>query len=256
MIDGDGAELREEPGMGTDDLGEAESEADSLIIRIEDFPATVEGEQAYFKALAKCARNEGKRWSAAHSRGARGALSGHWATAPYVLDEVRDILRLHGLPDTFGLDVAASPGSAVAPAYFGPFNFDAQRRNALVQESWEPPIGTASWLNPPYSEIKAFAERCAKYKGKAPLLFLSFARTDTAWFHDNIVKHATATWLRKGRIKFIDPLTGKVAQVAPAPSLLAMFGDVDLGAEGVRSCGKWQAVKFVGAMETSASVKA
>jgi hypothetical protein len=186
----------------------------------------------YLQELAEKARNK-ERWGAAHSKAARGELSGHWATPTSVLEEAKEILRNSGLPDHFALDVAASPISAVAKDWFGPYNPDDARKDALAVPNWTPRGPGSVWLNPPYSDVGKFAARAAEHEGLLgtrdvasphPLLFLAFARTDTRWFHRYIIERADQVWLRESRIKFIDPLTGLATQSAPAPSFLALFG--------------------------------
>lgn len=216
--------------------------------------------QEYLRILAVKARDK-QKWGAAHSKAARGKLSGHWSTSKETLDESKEILRLLGLPTEYVLDIAADPGSAVAPDWYGSFNLDAKRRDALDPNvSWVPTRPGSAWLNGPYGIIAAFMKRAAGYTGKIPdhpmfvvrderprpLMSLTFARTDTQWFHKSVVPAATAVWVREGRISFIDPLTGKKGQVAPAPSLLALYGvsrlDIDL--DKVVKVGKWQLVRF------------
>lgn len=198
-------------------------------------PAELEEFKAYLRDLAEKARDK-ERWGAALSKNARGKLSGHWSTIPKVLGEAQAILKVLGIPDRFVIDVAADPGSAVAPEWFGPFHMDGKRRDALA-----PGCGPwtrrdyASWLNAPYSEISAFTEKCAELDD-GHLLNLAFARTDTKWFHDYVVPHARAVWIRKGRIPFIDPLTGKPGASAPAPSMLTLWGqNLDDGRGGDES---------------------
>jgi len=193
--------------------------------------------------------NAENKWSAAHSKTARGDLSGHWSTPSAVMAEVSDVLRARGIAAPFAVDVAADPGSAVAPDWFGPLHIDRQRRDALAVpiEQWASPKGP-SWLNPPYDKISSFLARCAEYgqiKGlRYPLLVLTFARIDTAWFHEYAAQNATAFWARRGRISFVDPTVGAGPKsrrnTAPTPSLLMAFGP--LGPIKGPEYGRWRSI--------------
>lgn len=84
-----------------------------------------------------------------------------------------------------------------------------------------------SWLgnifvNPPYSNIKAFLEKSweERDKGNAKtVVFLLASRTDTKWFHEYIY-HNPSCEIRfiKGRLKF-----GDNKNSAPFPSMIVIF---------------------------------
>lgn len=107
-------------------------------------------------------------------------------------------------------------------AEFG-FDFDPCPLNAGVDGlmvSW----GKINFVNPPYSKIKAFLQK-AWYEidmGNAQVcVFLTFANTDTEWFHRYIYHRAEIRFL-KGRLKFSDA-QGKVLNSAMRPSMVCVL---------------------------------
>jgi hypothetical protein len=77
------------------------------------------------------------------------------------------------------------------------------------------------WMNPPYGRTigrwMAKARRMAE-SGKAELVVcLVPARTDTAWWHENVMRAAEVRFIR-GRLKF-----GGAKHAAPFPSALVIF---------------------------------
>lgn len=205
----------------------------------------LEAFQQYVTELSVVAKAN-EKWSAAHSKGARGKLSGHWSTTRATLDETRAVLTALGVDRDYAIDVAADPGSAVAPDWFGLFHMDPARRDALAPTASWASFKGPSWLNAPYGTIEQFAKRAAGYDGVYPLAFLAFARTDTKWFQNHVLFAARSIWFRLGRISFIDPTTGQTGKnkVAPAPSMLATFGGGALPA-GLRPgdrVGRWALV--------------
>lgn len=80
--------------------------------------------------------------------------------------------------------------------------------------------GGRVFINPPYSNIRAFLEKGLQElkKGNAELLvYLIPARTDTKWFHDLIYGKAEIRFI-KGRLKF-----GDSKNSAPFPSMLVIY---------------------------------
>lgn len=76
------------------------------------------------------------------------------------------------------------------------------------------------FVNPPYSNIRAFLEKglVEKQAGHINwLVFLIPARTDTRWFHDLVYNKAELRFI-KGRLKF-----GDAKNSAPFPSMLAIY---------------------------------
>lgn len=109
----------------------------------------------------------------------------------------------------FTLDICASKENAKCPKYY------TKEEDALKQE-W----GGVIWMNPPYGRkignwVKKAKE--AAQQGKATVVCLLPARTDTAWWHDYVMK-ADEIRLIRGRLKFGD---GKGS--APFPSAIVVF---------------------------------
>lgn len=106
------------------------------------------------------------------------------------------------------LDVCATPENAKCERYFTP------EQDGLAQE-WE----GVCWMNPPYGrEIGKWVEKAADSaaEGKATVIALLPARTDTAWWHDHVMGNKI-TFLR-GRLKF-----GGSKNSAPFPSAIVVF---------------------------------
>jgi phage N-6-adenine-methyltransferase len=60
------------------------------------------------------------------------------------------------------------------------------------------------FVNPPYSKVKQFFIKAEKELKKQAnvVVFLVFANTDTAWFHDYVLNKYELRFLR-GRVKFV-----------------------------------------------------
>jgi len=100
------------------------------------------------------------------------------------------------------------------------FTFDPCPLNADFDSLSLPAWRGRAFVNPPYSNIRAFIEK-AKLEIKAGCLdvavFLVPARTDTRWFHDLVYGQAEVRFL-KGRLKF-----GEGKNSAPFPSMVIVF---------------------------------
>jgi phage N-6-adenine-methyltransferase len=88
------------------------------------------------------------------------------------------------------------------------------RMDGLARE-W----GRKIFCNPPYSQIPQFIEKARRslMNGTELVCFLLPARTDTAWFHDQLLGRAEIRFLR-GRLKF-----GGSKTSAPFPSMIAIL---------------------------------
>lgn len=128
-----------------------------------------------------------------------------WAT-PWELFRSWDIT--HG---PFNLDVCATEENAKCDQYFSP------QENGLSQ-----PWGGVCWMNPPYGrDIKNWvAKAVSEVKaGRASrVVCLLPARTDTAWWHENVIAAAAEIIFLRGRIKFEG-----AKHSAPFPSALVIF---------------------------------
>jgi len=81
------------------------------------------------------------------------------------------------------------------------------------------PWGKSSFVNPPYSQIKAWTEKgLAEYKQGKTIVFLIPSRTDTKWFHEIVLLFASEIRFIKGRLRF-----GGAKFNAPFPSMIVIF---------------------------------
>ena len=133
----------------------------------------------------------------------------------------------------FTLDAAATGVNTRCDRWMGPGGLG----DALV-DPWTDGWDTGSvWLNPPYGrKVGQWVKRARVQAADHGLTVacLTFARTDTRWWHDEIMQHALAVELVRGRVVFTDPLgrpntqrvekTGKLRVLpAPAPSCVVVF---------------------------------
>lgn len=93
-----------------------------------------------------------------------------------------------------------------------PLGGDTDGRLTLFSD-WK---GKRVFCNPPYGpEIRKFLERAHEAE---LAVFLIPARTDTRWFHEIVLPHASEIRFVKGRLRFGD---GKYP--APFPSMVVVF---------------------------------
>lgn len=97
------------------------------------------------------------------------------------------------------------------------FNFDpcpAKPKHDGLKIDW----GERNFVNPPYSEISSWCEKCyiEWRKGKLIVLLIP-SRTDTKYWHKYIMK-ATEIRFIKGRLRF-----GNATENAPFPSCIVIF---------------------------------
>lgn len=133
-----------------------------------------------------------------------------WRTPKYVFDYFDKEYK-------FNFDAAASPQNAKCQSFL------SQSDNAL-DTNWCRK-GRRIWLNPPYSRgMGVWIEKAYKESQKGCLVAcLIFARTDTAWWHDFVMKKAWKIHFIRGRIHFLSSKDGKEGAAAPAPSCLVVF---------------------------------
>ena len=84
--------------------------------------------------------------------------------------------------------------------------------------------GKRNFINPPYSNVKGFLLKAFEelVSGRAEVcVFLTFANTETAWFHEFIYPFAELRFI-KGRIRFIDE-NGNKQNSAMRPSMIAIL---------------------------------
>jgi len=113
----------------------------------------------------------------------------------------------------FVLDAAASHENHKCVPYL--------TENALSMDWCSLSAGGSIWLNPPYGrEIGKWIEKAYWESTKGcTVVCLTFARTDTKWWHDWAMRSAEIR-LVKGRIKFQEAQSS-----APAPSCLLVFDE-------------------------------
>jgi phage N-6-adenine-methyltransferase len=130
-----------------------------------------------------------------------------WGTPQYVFDFFDRTYQ-------FQLDAAAREDNALCKRFIGP-------ETDALSVPWD---AQTVWLNPPYGRgvgkwmEKAYREAQA---GKT-VGVLIFARTDTRWWHDYVMK-AKLVFLIRGRLKFLGD-TGQPKNPATAPSCFVVFG--------------------------------
>lgn len=87
------------------------------------------------------------------------------------------------------------------------------RRDGLLM-SWS---GERVFCNPPYGP--AIPDWLGKGKDAEVAVFLLPARTDTKWFHEHCLRHASEIRFLRGRLRFGGSKTG-----APFPSMVVVYG--------------------------------
>ena len=147
------------------------------------------------------------------------ARSEDWITPPHVIAAL-------GGPQSFDLDPCAAVGQPW-PTARASFTI---KDNGLVRE-WR---GRA-WVNPPYStgKIDRFMGRLAAHgRGTA----LVFARTETAWFFNEVWARATALlFMKTPRLHFHRVDGSRAPHNCGAPTVLCAYGQDD--ADILHSCG-------------------
>jgi phage N-6-adenine-methyltransferase len=123
-----------------------------------------------------------------------------WATP-------RDLFIALNHEFSFTLDVCATAENAVVPKFF------TEQIDGLAQD-W---TGDTWWCNPPYGRgIGKWTRKAALSLGSTGVMLLP-ARTDTAWWNDDVLQADEIRFIR-GRLHF-----GGAASGAPFPSALAIF---------------------------------
>ena len=109
----------------------------------------------------------------------------------------------------FDLDPCATPENAKCPNYY------TEERNGLIRP-WRGKV----FVNPPYGRgIKVWVQRCWASGGTGAELVVALlpSRTDTAWWHDFVMKANEIRFIR-GRLKF-----GGAKHGAPFPSCIVVW---------------------------------
>jgi hypothetical protein len=126
-----------------------------------------------------------------------------WQTPEEILALVRAVAPI-------GLDPCTSGSNPV----------DAHRWlvSGGLEADWQTPSDELTYVNPPYSQLRAWLARCAlQARGGGTIAALIAARTDTRAWHESIPT-AQAVCLWRGRVKFRG-----AAHSAPFPSALVIW---------------------------------
>jgi phage N-6-adenine-methyltransferase len=150
-----------------------------------------------------------------------------WRTPRWIFDRLN-------LEFQFGLDAAADRHNALCARWID------QEADAFATP-WSAGGGSV-WCNPPYS--RKVGDWIARGRQQAQelrrcVVMLVFARTDTHWWHDEVMAHADEVRFVRGRLHFGHPDTGKRAeQGAGAPSAVIVFDTGSLGSPDFSSIGR------------------
>lgn len=133
-----------------------------------------------------------------------------WATPP----------ALFGALDAefgFTLDACASPENAKVSRYFTP-------EDDALSQRWEGVV----WMNPPYGYgIGKWVEKAyTEAQRGSTVVALVPARTETAWWHDYVMRSAEVRMIR-GRINFLGGGDGIKGHNAPFPCVVVVFREGD-----------------------------
>ena|SRR5579862_7407535 len=90
------------------------------------------------------------------------------------------------------------------------------------------------YLNPPYGpRLRAWLTKVRASYRERTIVALLPARTDTKWYHDDVLPTVSEIRFIRGRLKFDNAPTG-----APFPSFLLVWRGGTSGPIGIRSVGK------------------
>ncbi len=130
-----------------------------------------------------------------------------WRTPPHVF-------RFFNEKYQFQLDAAASPSNALCERFISP-------ETDALSVPWS---AQTVWLNPPYGRgVGRWVEKAYREAQAGRTVgVLIFARTDTRWWHDYVMK-ALVVYLVRGRLKFFGD-DGESTNSATAPSCFVVFG--------------------------------
>lgn len=134
-----------------------------------------------------------------------------WCTPDHIIDRVR-------LVDTIGLDPCSNPSSLVGAT--------TELSLSKGDDGLVVPWGGQGlvYVNPPYGrKVSKWVQKISFEAQSTDIIALLAARTDTKWFHELILPYASSIVFVKGRIKFIDGVTGMVGHPAPFPSMIVHY---------------------------------
>ena len=140
------------------------------------------------------------------NRGVFTSASDEWETPREFFDAVDAVFH-------FTLDVCATRDNAKCGRYF------TKEEDGLTR-TWS----GVCWMNPPYGrEISLWVRKAYESSKEAGTVVVCLlpARTDTMWWHDYVIAHASLIRFIRGRLRF----SGRGP--APFPSALVVFGSSD-----------------------------
>jgi phage N-6-adenine-methyltransferase len=151
----------------------------------------------------------------------------------------------------FDVDCAADRDNALCAGFMAkqPSPDEGYEGNALL-DTWRP--GKSFWMNPPFSEAAKFARVAIRNAELArAVVVLVPSATDTRYWM-SLANSATEVWMSRGRIKFVNPDTGKQQGANPIGSTIFVLRgrparDPFLGffdAVTGRPCGKFGKAAF------------
>lgn len=111
------------------------------------------------------------------------------------------------------LDVCATHKNTKCPNFYTP------QMDGLMSE-WHQDV----WLNPPYQDINQWIGKAHLMHEKYPITItaLTYAKTDTKWWHTYIENRTVETHFLKGRIKF-ERSNIPYKNSAPYPSVVIIW---------------------------------
>ena len=136
--------------------------------------------------------------------------SGMYSSDTIEWETPQALFELYDATYNFTIDVCAQSYNAKVDRYFTP-------QDDGLSHPW---TGETVWMNPPYgTEVQKWTLKAARERKRVlSIVALLPARTDTAWFQDNVAPYTELHFLR-GRLSF-DNSRG----VAPFPSVVAIYG--------------------------------
>lgn len=138
-----------------------------------------------------------------------------WATPQYIFDWLNS--EFH-----FDLDAAANELNHKCNKYFSTDMEDYPE--GAFAFNWHT-FGKTIWLNPPYSDPYPWVKKAYEEGQKgATVVCLLPADTSTKWFHEYVLNKSEVRFVL-GRIKFVEPETGKETKNSPKfGSMIVVYG--------------------------------
>lgn len=142
------------------------------------------------------------------------SISDEWRTPECVLERVRRV-------GPIALDPCSGPGSIVHA------RVEWTEADDGLTRAWEVAHDEICFVNPPYGrELPLWVAHCMLEDAvlKTPIVLLVPARTDTRWWHDDVVQRAAVVCFWRGRLKFgVPPGFVGTATSATFPSAVILW---------------------------------